>query len=170
MLLALGGVVGMEMWARWAHRVLWHDAPGGWALHKSHHEPRTGPFEANDVYALANAVPATALCAYGFVTPTLAGGLCFGAGLGITLFGIMYMFVHDGLVHKRFPVGPIADLPYLKRVAVAHKLHHSEKYGGVPFGMFLGPQELEALGAGPELDRLCAEAEAEAGGGRGKSE
>ncbi len=54
-------------------------------------------------------------------------------------------------------VGPIADVPYLKRCAVAHQLHHSEKYGGVPWGMFLGPQELEAIGAKDELDRLCAE-------------
>ena len=51
-----------------------------------------------------------------------------------------YMFIHDGLVHRRFPVGPIADVPYLKRVAIAHKLHHSEKYDGVPWGLFLGPQ------------------------------
>lgn len=28
----------------------------------------------------------------------------------------------------------------MKRIVVAHQLHHSEKYGGVPFGMFLGPQ------------------------------
>ena len=61
-LLALGGAVGMEMYARWAHKGLWHDNPIGWALHKSHHEPRTGPFEANDVYAVANALPAMALC------------------------------------------------------------------------------------------------------------
>jgi hypothetical protein len=39
-----------------------------------------------------------------FTTPTLVGGLSFGAGLGITLFGIMYMFIHDGMVHRRFPV------------------------------------------------------------------
>ena len=39
-----------------------------------------------------------------------AAGLCFGAGLGITLFGISYMFIHDGLVHRRFPVGPIAEV------------------------------------------------------------
>ena len=77
------------------------------------------------------------------------------AGLGITLFGASYMFVHDGLVHKRFPVGPIADVPALKRIAVAHKLHHAERYGGVPWGLFLGPQELEAVGAKAELDRLC---------------
>ena len=41
-----------------------------------------------------------------FVTPSLMGGVCFGAGLGITLFGIMYMFIHDGMVHRRFPVRP----------------------------------------------------------------
>eukprot|EP00877_Chromochloris_zofingiensis_P007735 jgi/Chrzof1/3214/Cz12g16080.t1_CHYB[v5.2] len=155
--LVIGGVFGMEMWARYAHKALWHDFQPGWALHKSHHEPRIGPFEANDIFAVINAVPAFSLCLYGFLTPNLVGSLCFGAGLGITLFGIMYMFIHDGLVHKRFPVGPIAQMPAMKRVAIAHKLHHSEKYGGVPWGMFFGPQELEAIGAGPELDRLCAE-------------
>ena len=61
-------------------------------------------------------------------------------GLGITLFGISYMFVHDGLVHRRFPVGPLADVPFFQRVAAAHKLHHAEKYAGVPYGLFLGPQ------------------------------
>jgi hypothetical protein len=43
-------------------------------------------------------------------------------GLGITLFGMAYMFAHDGLVHRRFPVGPIADVPYFRRVAAAHKV------------------------------------------------
>ncbi|KAI7837698.1 hypothetical protein COHA_008491 [Chlorella ohadii] len=160
LLLAAGAAYGMEMYARWIHKDMWHDNPVGWILHKSHHEPRLGPFEANDLYAIMNAVPAMALCLYGFLRPDVWGGVCFGAGLGITLFGISYMFVHDGLVHRRFPVGPIADLPAMKRIVVAHQLHHSEKYGGVPFGMFLGPQELEAVGAGPELDRMVAEFEA----------
>lgn len=145
----------MEMWARWAHKALWHDYQPGWALHESHHVPRVGPFEKNDVFAVVNAIPAMSLCAYGFLTPTLGGGICFGFGLGITIFGMMYMFIHDGLVHRRFPVGPIADLPYMRRVAVAHKLHHSEKYKGVPWGLFLGPQELEAIGGKEDLDRLC---------------
>jgi hypothetical protein len=43
-------------------------------------------------------------------------------GLGITMFGMAYMFVHDGLVHRRFPVGPIADFPYLQKVAAAHQV------------------------------------------------
>ncbi len=37
-------------------------------------------------------------------------------------------------------VGPIAQLPYLKKLAVAHQLHHSEKYDGAPWGMFLALQ------------------------------
>jgi beta-carotene 3-hydroxylase len=38
------------------------------------------------------------------------------------MFGMAYMFVHDGLVHRRFPVGPIADFPYLQKVAAAHQV------------------------------------------------
>jgi beta-carotene 3-hydroxylase len=156
LLLVMGGMVGMEMYARWAHRLLWHDNEWGWALHKSHHEPRKGAFEANDIYAVMNAVPAIFLCGYGFMRPDVIGGLCFGLGLGITLFGISYMFVHDGLVHKRFPVGPIADVPVLRRVAVAHQMHHSDKYGGVPFGMFLGPMELKEAGFEKDFEMLLA--------------
>ncbi|KAG1657316.1 hypothetical protein FOA52_008044 [Chlamydomonas sp. UWO 241] len=154
--LVAGGAFGMEMWARWAHQALWHDYEPGWALHKSHHEPRTGPFEANDIFAIINGVPAMALCAFGFLTPGIVGGMCFGSGLGISLFGIAYMFIHDGLVHRRFPVGPLAQLPSMKKIAVAHQLHHSGKYGGAPWGMFLGPQELENIpGAKEELERLA---------------
>lgn len=45
----------------------------------------------NDIFAVMNGVPAFSLCLYGFLTPGVGGGLCFGAGLGITLFGIMYV-------------------------------------------------------------------------------
>ncbi|KAI5082164.1 hypothetical protein GOP47_0001907 [Adiantum capillus-veneris] len=151
--LAFGASVGMEYWARWAHDALWHDSL--WSMHESHHRPRDGPFELNDIFAIINAVPAIALMAYGFFHRGLIPGLCFGAGLGITVFGIAYMFVHDGLVHRRFPVGPIADVPYFQKVAAAHQLHHADKFKGVPFGLFLGPQELEAqVGGAEELEKM----------------
>ncbi|KAJ0263276.1 Beta-carotene 3-hydroxylase 2 [Hirschfeldia incana] len=149
--LSVGAAVGMEFWARWAHRALWHASL--WNMHESHHKPREGPFELNDVFAIINAVPAIALLSYGFFNKGLVPGLCFGAGLGITVFGIAYMFVHDGLVHKRFPVGPIADVPYLRKVAAAHQLHHTDKFDGVPYGLFLGPKELEEVGGDEELDK-----------------
>ncbi|GMJ06507.1 beta-hydroxylase 1, BETA CAROTENOID HYDROXYLASE 1 [Hibiscus trionum] len=149
--LSVGAAVGMEFWARWAHRALWHASL--WHMHESHHRPREGPFELNDVFAITNAVPAIALLSYGFFNKGLVPGLCFGAGLGITVFGMAYMFVHDGLVHKRFPVGPIANVPYFRKVAAAHQLHHSEKFQGVPYGLFLGPKELEEVGGLEELEK-----------------
>ena len=157
----LGAAVGMEFYARYAHRILWHENEAGWSLHESHHLPRTGPFEANDIYAVANAVPALSLCIYGFLHPGLGAAMCWGTGLGITLYGWMYMFVHDGLVHKRFPVGPLAELPSLKRIAVAHTIHHSEKFGGVPYGLFLAEDELSKVEGGvQELDLLVERANA----------
>ncbi|XP_076926651.1 beta-carotene hydroxylase 2, chloroplastic-like [Bidens hawaiensis] len=148
--LSVGAAVGMEYWARWAHEALWHASL--WHMHESHHKPREGPFELNDVFAIVNAVPAIALLYYGFFHKGLVPGLCFGAGLGITVFGMAYMFVHDGLVHRRFQVGPIANDPYLRRVAAAHQLHHTEKFNGVPYGLFLGPKELEEVGGMKELE------------------
>uniref|UniRef100_A0A453J0R5 beta-carotene 3-hydroxylase n=1 Tax=Aegilops tauschii subsp. strangulata TaxID=200361 RepID=A0A453J0R5_AEGTS len=67
----------MEFWARWAHRALWHASL--WDMHESHHLPRDGPFELNDVFAIVNAVPAMALLAFGFFNRGLLPGLCFGA-------------------------------------------------------------------------------------------
>ncbi|QCE08153.1 beta-carotene hydroxylase 2, chloroplastic-like [Vigna unguiculata] len=149
--LSVGAAVAMEFWARWAHRALWHASL--WHMHESHHRPREGPFELNDVFAIVNAVPAIALLSYGLFHKGLVPGLCFGAGLGITVFGMAYMFVHDGLVHKRFPVGPIANVPYFRRVAAAHQLHHTDKFNGVPYGLFLGPRELEEVGGVEELEK-----------------
>ncbi|CAL9030179.1 unnamed protein product [Prunus brigantina] len=149
--LSVGSAVGMEFWARWAHRALWHASL--WHMHESHHQPRDGPFELNDIFAIINVVPAIALLSYGFFNKGLFPGLCFGAGLGITTFGMAYMFVHDGLVHRRFPVGPIADVPYLQKVAAAHYLHHSCILNGVPYGLFLGPKEIEEVGGMEELEK-----------------
>ncbi|CAL6286366.1 unnamed protein product [Bathycoccus prasinos] len=167
--LIAGAAVGMEFYARFAHKYLWHDVWWSmpmkyrkdwnkkiWLLHESHHLPREGAFEANDIFAVANGVPAFVLCSYGFFTPGVYGGLCFGAGLGITLFGIAYMYVHDGMVHKRFPTGPLGKLPWLRRVAAAHTIHHTEQFQGAPWGLFLGEDELSKHPGGiAELDKVC---------------
>ena len=171
--LIAGAAVGMEFYARYAHKHLWHGPWWSmtskyrrewnrpiWLLHESHHLPREGAFEANDVFALVNGVPAFALCAFGFFNPGVFGGLCFGAGLGITLYGIAYMYVHDGLVHKRFPTGPLGKLPLMRKIAAGHTIHHTEAFEGVPWGLFLGIQELEAVEGGiEELNKVVAAAE-----------
>ncbi|KAF9601659.1 hypothetical protein IFM89_021181, partial [Coptis chinensis] len=63
--LSVGAAVGMEFWARWAR----------W----SHHKPREGAFELNDVFAIINAVLAIGLINYGFFHKGIFPGLCFGA-------------------------------------------------------------------------------------------
>lgn len=59
---------------------LLQDVTGGatWRV-QSHHVPRTGPFELNDIFAIINAAPAILLLAYGFFTKGFFPGLCFGA-------------------------------------------------------------------------------------------
>ena len=47
-------------------------------LLQSHHRPREGPFELNDVFAMINSVPAIALIFYGFSNQGLVPGLCLG--------------------------------------------------------------------------------------------
>ena len=96
---------------------------------------RARVFEANDVFALVNGVPAFALCAFGFFKPGVFGGLCFGAGLGITLYGIAYMYVHDGLVHKRFPTGPLGKLPLIVKSPPGTRIHHTEAFEGRSLGV-----------------------------------
>jgi len=52
-------VVGMEGFAWGMHRWVMHGP--GWFLHSSHHRPRTGPFEWNDLYAVLFALPSILL-------------------------------------------------------------------------------------------------------------
>ncbi|ESQ99403.1 hypothetical protein F753_10730 [Stutzerimonas chloritidismutans AW-1] len=50
MLVFLATLAGMEVFAWWAHKYVMHG--WGWGWHKSHHEPRSGWFEKNDLYAV----------------------------------------------------------------------------------------------------------------------
>ena len=68
----------MEMYARFAHKVLWHDFEPGWALHKSHHEPRTGPFEVSRRTRPALSLPGCEMRMFAY--PVLLNGpACFAS-------------------------------------------------------------------------------------------
>lgn len=137
---ALPVAAGMELWAMLLHGRVWHT----WLypIHKSHHTPKTGYFELNDVFSVIHAPIAMALILYGcLAAPGVPREIAFGIGLGMTLFGVGYMVVHDGLVHGRLPVQWLGRWAYFRKVRNAHMVHH--RHGGVPYGMFLGPQELK---------------------------
>lgn len=129
----LATVLAMEWVAYSAHRWLFHGPL--WFLHRSHHSPRKGIFERNDLLSGFFAIPAILLMAspfgYGWAWVT------WPIGAGMTVFGVLYFLVHDGLTHRRF-VRWESSLPFLQRVRRAHGRHHQDisKVGQEPFGLF----------------------------------
>lgn len=133
--LFLGAAAGMELVAFAVHKY-WMHGPG-WGWHRSHHEPRAGTFEKNDLYALFFGAIAVAI----FWASASAWPPLWWAGAGMTAYGLLYALVHDGLVHRRFHVPFAARGGYLKRLAQAHRLHHAvrERDGAVSFGFLWAP-------------------------------
>jgi beta-carotene 3-hydroxylase len=133
--------IAMDFWSAWLHGRVWHGRL--WRVHRSHHRPRRGRFEANDALSALHAPIAVVLVLYGCrAAAGVNREMAFGAGVGMTLFGLAYVVVHDGLVHGRLPVGALERVPFLREVARAHRVHHTRGAGAPPFGLFFGPFEL----------------------------
>ena len=133
---ALAVAFAMELWADLLHGKIWHGIL--WVIHRTHHRKNTGRWEKNDFLSVLHAPIAIALILYGCRGP--AGFLreaLFGVGIGMSIFGLSYLVVHDGLVHGRLPVGGLARFAYLRAVVAAHRFHHTKN--GAPYGLFLGP-------------------------------
>jgi len=137
-LLFLATIVGMEGFAYVAHRWLMHGP--GWFLHESHHRPRTGNWELNDLYAVIFAIPSILL---------ILGGVQLGwgdwatwVGAGIAGYGAIYFGFHDVIVHKRLNHRYVPRSDYMKRIVQAHRLHHvvETKEGTVSFGFLWAPK------------------------------
>jgi len=134
----------MELWAGFLHEHFWHGVL--WRVHRSHHRKRRGRFEANDALSALHAPIAVALILYGCQgAPGALREVIFGVGLGMSLFGAAYFVMHDGLAHGRLPVQFLARVPLFARLRDAHRAHHG-KGSAVPYGFFLGPQEMRRAG------------------------
>ena len=141
LVLFLAAFAFMEGFAWVMHKYVMHGWL--WVWHRSHHEPRLGLFELNDLFAVVFAAPAIVAIYVGVHgTPWL-----LPIGLGITAYGAVYFGFHDGLVHKRFKV-PFGKGRYWKTLIQAHRLHHAvhTKEGAVSFGFLLAQpvRELKA--------------------------
>jgi len=130
-------IAGMEGVAYAAHRWVMHGP--GWVLHASHHAPRTGMFELNDLYAVIFAAPSVVLLWLG-VRSGWGGGFA-AVGAGIAAYGAIYFGFHDWLVHRRLPHHVVPRGNYLQRIVQAHRLHHAvtSKHGTVSFGFLYAP-------------------------------
>lgn len=152
-------LAAMEAFAWCAHKYVMHG--WGWGWHRSHHEPREGWFEKNDLYALVFAGVAIALIALG------TGGWhpLEWIGAGMTAYGFLYFLAHDGLVHRRWPFRYVPRSGYLKRLYQAHLMHHAVhgRDGCVSFGFLVAPsvatlkRQLRQLHHGP-LNKPASEA------------
>lgn len=137
-LAALVAAVAMELWAALLHGRIWHHVL--WGVHRSHHTPRIGRFERNDALSMLHAPIAIALILWGAQGPGPWRAAALGFGVGMSVFGLGYLLVHDGLVHERLPVARLRRVRWLARIRAAHIVHH--RLGDAPFGLFLGPAEL----------------------------
>jgi beta-carotene 3-hydroxylase len=135
LLLFLTALAGMEGVAYLAHKYLMHGPL--WCLHASHHRPRTGRFELNDLFAVFFSIPSIILIYLGVNGhPPL-----LGLGLGMTGYGLVYFVFHDVIVHRRLPLRYKARSGYMKRLVQAHRMHHvtHQKDGAVSFGFLYAP-------------------------------
>lgn len=133
----IAAVIFMEGFAYVAHRWLMHGP--GWFLHESHHRPRAGMFELNDLYAAIFAIPSISLFWYGIGLGH--GPLYAWTGGGIAAYGAIYFGFHDVIVHKRVGHRYVPKSNYMKRIMQAHRLHHvvETKEGSVSFGFLWAP-------------------------------
>jgi beta-carotene 3-hydroxylase len=140
------GFPGMEAAAWASHKWLMHGPL--WGLHRSHHLPHRGGWEANDSFGLFFSALSIAAIAYG-----LSGHpFLLGAGIGMALYGMAYLLFHDMLAHGRFGRLPVPGHPYLRRLLRAHRLHHAQvcREGASHFGfLWAAPADASARRTDP---------------------
>ena len=121
----------MEIFAWLVHKYIMHSRLG-WGWHESHHIETKGVFEKNDLYGVSFSVIAASL----FIIGSMGYPKLWMMAFGLTIYGVLYGIVHDGLIHQRWPFFIHTKGRYLKRLVQAHRLHHAthEREGAVSFG------------------------------------
>jgi beta-carotene 3-hydroxylase len=125
----------MEFTAWFVHKYVMHGFL--WSLHKDHHKKESkGFFEHNDFFFLIFSIPGISFIYIGMQNNY---DFYFWTGLGITIYGITYFFVHDIFIHQRFKILKKIDNAYFKAIRRAHKIHHKhlDKEEGECFGMLV---------------------------------
>lgn len=133
-LLLLAAFCFMEFVAWSNHKYIMHGFL--WKWHKDHHRKdnkqgmplRTEDkhFEKNDLFFIVYALPAIVLMVVGFSIDYMPFVFI---GIGITLYGMTYFYVHDIIIHHRIPFIKYSDKhnSYIEAVLKAHEAHHKPR-------------------------------------------
>ncbi|MBP9151506.1 MAG: sterol desaturase family protein [Flavobacteriales bacterium] len=131
----------MELVAYSLHRFVLHTFL--WFVHDTHHLPRTALFEKNDVIAFIFGIPSWLFMMFGIM------GGCDARlyiGIGILIYGICYILIHDGLIHQRIKIFSNPKNWYLIGLKLGHEAHHQhdskldyKKENDVVWGMLWVP-------------------------------
>ena len=128
-MIIMGTLAAMEAFSWFIHKYLFHGPL--WFIHRTHHQPKSGWFELNDIFSLFFAFLSMYLMWLGRSGPDYR----FWIGAGISGYGIIYFIFHDWFIHNRFKSFKTNN-PYLLGIRRAHKIHHksiqkqpSEQYG-----------------------------------------
>ncbi len=113
-LIVLGVFISMEGATWLIHRYIMHGFL--WILHRDHHDhSHDGKLERNDWFFFIFASPAIALLYIGVKQDF---NYWFYIGLGISLYGMAYFFVHDIFIHQRAKVFTKTKIPISLRSGV----------------------------------------------------
>ncbi len=136
-LIVIIAFISMEAVAWLTHRFVMHGLL--WSLHHDHHKKDSyGFLEKNDYFFLIFACPGI----LGFYFGAEQGyNYLFYIGLGITIYGAAYFFIHDIFIHQRIKFLRNSDNFYFRALRRAHKIHHKHlgKDEGECFGMLWVP-------------------------------
>jgi len=137
LLIVLATFVAMEGVAWLTHKYVMHGLC--WFLHRDHHVKESEGFlERNDFFFLIFAIPGIICLALGSF---YEADTALYTGIGITVYGAAYFFVHEIFIHQRIKYFRNTDNWYFKAIRRAHKMHHKHttKEDGECFGMLWVP-------------------------------
>lgn len=131
----------MEGVAWFTHKYIMHGFM--WTWHHSHHVPRKGRFERNDLFAVVFSLPSIGLFYYS--TYYMESFYLTSVAIGILAYGLFYFLFHDVLVHQRIKFRAKVKSKYLKRLVNAHYAHHKThtKEEGESFGFLFASKKYE---------------------------
>lgn len=131
------GFAIMEMSGWFIHKFIMHGPL--WGIHKTHHQPSKSFFELNDAFSLLFGSIAVILIFLGVEKLDYR----FWMGIGISIYGLLYFFIHDVLVHRRLKWFERPKNKFLLGILKAHQAHHAtnKKEDAVSFGLFVVPKK-----------------------------